>query len=659
MVVTLACSQCYRTWYYLGEEVDLVSVTIYVSSVCIISHMLRRLAGSLGRLRLAVGVGVFVMLSSCLFAVAVYQMAGTSLSGDVDEAKSDAGAFFLTGLLYTTQLFMSPWLCLRPTSDETAGSTVPQIQERAGIEAASLVHRRPDFGEEDDDELEDEFDADGRYENNGTRPTIIEQKHSAKWVKFAALSMLLLVVLSVIAPLFVSQDTPAEKRALKELFDATGGAANGERRTWVEQGRWGHSKLSMCTWGGVQCSGPLLFGTHHVTSILGLSGNGLLGPIPNTLSTLTSLTSLDLSSNDLTGSVPATIGSLVSLRLLDVSSNPRMHGALPESLCTMPALQYLAVSCNHTLPNCLIKKCTSGALLCCGGPQTSSNSSNLAACLEFTSQHTGAEVAMCADISLTATISISVSRSAHYPARVFGNGFSIRGRGSVQLFAVGEYGALEFRNMTLQGGYSSSGGGAVYVFCGSLTTTSTTFTSNSASYGGAVYVDGGSLTTTSTTFTSNSASYGGAVYAEWGSLMTTSTTFTSNSALNGGAVYMEDWSLNTTSTTFTSNIASNGGAVYVWYGSLTTTSTTFTSNSASWDGGAVYVESGDLTATSTTFSGNNSSDGGDVFNCYYGGGAVKCASACSTDDDGGCCTAVECFDCACYSCDCEWVLGHP
>ena len=73
-----------------------------------------------------------------------------------------------------------------------------------------------------------------------------------------------------------------------------------------------------------------------------------------------------------------------------------------------------------------------------------------------------AEITMCANISLDSTIVIS---SGTYPARVYGNGLSIHGHGSVRLFEVAYGGSLQLRNITLEGG--------------SLTTTSTTFTGNS------------------------------------------------------------------------------------------------------------------------------------------------------------------------------------
>ena len=346
VVVVSAYGQCLGAWLpwwrstllYTGAE-----CLIYISPVCVLM-VIPHQAISHARFRLAAGVGAgaVLILCACAFSVAVYLKAGVRVSGDIDQADSDAAAFFLTVLLYMTQIMMSPRLCLRPTS-----TTVQHRQRESACIEATADHCVG--GEDQYDELDVDDAEDGSSENDA-RHTIIEHKHSGRWVKFAAATMLLLGVLSGVVPLLVSPDAEADNKALGELFDATGGAAK-----WVKRGNWGASRLSMCAWGGVQCNGPPLLGRHHATKLL-LGSNGLSGPIPPSIGCLTSLTSLDLSGNDLTGSVPAAIGSLTSLRILDLSANHRMHGVLPESLCHMPALEYLGVSvCNHVLPDCLIK----------------------------------------------------------------------------------------------------------------------------------------------------------------------------------------------------------------------------------------------------------------------------------------------------------------
>ncbi|XP_047082349.1 receptor kinase-like protein Xa21 [Lolium rigidum] len=62
--------------------------------------------------------------------------------------------------------------------------------------------------------------------------------------------------------------------------------------------------------------------------VLGLGGNKLQGPIPNSIGKLSSeLQQLDLDTNELSGSVPINTGNLVGLTLLDLSNN-RLDGPI-------------------------------------------------------------------------------------------------------------------------------------------------------------------------------------------------------------------------------------------------------------------------------------------------------------------------------------------
>ncbi|KAK9131858.1 hypothetical protein Scep_011386 [Stephania cephalantha] len=69
---------------------------------------------------------------------------------------------------------------------------------------------------------------------------------------------------------------------------------------------------------------------HHLQS-LNLSGNSIQGPIPSTLGTIISLETLDLSFNMFNGSIPETIGQLTSLRTLNLNSN-LLSGKVPAAL---------------------------------------------------------------------------------------------------------------------------------------------------------------------------------------------------------------------------------------------------------------------------------------------------------------------------------------
>lgn len=69
------------------------------------------------------------------------------------------------------------------------------------------------------------------------------------------------------------------------------------------------------------------------------AGNALTGPIPPELGELVNLDRLRLHDNDLTGGIPPEFGGLVRLRTLKVSGNPRMSGALPDLLTSLPRLR--------------------------------------------------------------------------------------------------------------------------------------------------------------------------------------------------------------------------------------------------------------------------------------------------------------------------------
>ena len=78
---------------------------------------------------------------------------------------------------------------------------------------------------------------------------------------------------------------------------------------------------------------------------LDLHYNGLRGPIPPELGTLSSLQTLDLSDNDFSGSIPPELGTLSSLQTLDLSDND-LSGPIPPELGNLDSLQYLKLNFN-------------------------------------------------------------------------------------------------------------------------------------------------------------------------------------------------------------------------------------------------------------------------------------------------------------------------
>ncbi|PHT82816.1 hypothetical protein T459_11259 [Capsicum annuum] len=69
---------------------------------------------------------------------------------------------------------------------------------------------------------------------------------------------------------------------------------------------------------------------HHLQSI-NLSGNNIRGPIPSTVGTITSLEKLDLSYNYFNGSIPESLGELTSLLTLNLNGN-LLSGKIPATL---------------------------------------------------------------------------------------------------------------------------------------------------------------------------------------------------------------------------------------------------------------------------------------------------------------------------------------
>ncbi|CAI5464450.1 unnamed protein product, partial [Closterium sp. Yama58-4] len=67
-----------------------------------------------------------------------------------------------------------------------------------------------------------------------------------------------------------------------------------------------------------------------ITSIY-LPDTTLGGSIPNSISSLTSLTELNVTGNQLTGSIPAAIGKLTNLTHLSVRRNA-LNGPIPDSI---------------------------------------------------------------------------------------------------------------------------------------------------------------------------------------------------------------------------------------------------------------------------------------------------------------------------------------
>ena len=127
-------------------------------------------------------------------------------------------------------------------------------------------------------------------------------------------------------------DAASDRAALEALYDATGGEGWTNRTNWKTASRLGD-------WHGVT--------TDAVGRVTGLNlhRNGLAGPLPPALGTLTRLESLDLGRNGLSGPIPGALGNLVDLELLILSRND-FTGPVPPGLGRLASLELISLGSN-------------------------------------------------------------------------------------------------------------------------------------------------------------------------------------------------------------------------------------------------------------------------------------------------------------------------
>ncbi|XP_022764322.1 LRR receptor-like serine/threonine-protein kinase FLS2 [Durio zibethinus] len=85
--------------------------------------------------------------------------------------------------------------------------------------------------------------------------------------------------------------------------------------------------------------------TLKLIKLVDLSGNNLSGEIPEEVTSLIGLTSLNLSNNRLVGRIPDNIGDMVLLECVDLSTN-NLSGEIPKSMAELSFLSYLNLSNN-------------------------------------------------------------------------------------------------------------------------------------------------------------------------------------------------------------------------------------------------------------------------------------------------------------------------
>ncbi|MCA9967910.1 MAG: hypothetical protein KC423_26880, partial [Anaerolineales bacterium] len=137
-----------------------------------------------------------------------------------------------------------------------------------------------------------------------------------------------------------------------------------------------------------------------------------------------------------------------------------------------------------------------------------------------------------ADITLTLTLpQITTAITLE------GAGYTLDGANSRQIFNVGTAGDLTINEATLQNGFATNGGGAVYND-GTLTLINSTLSGNSAAAGAAVFnFLASTFTATNSTFSGNTATTNGGAIYNLDTMILTSNTFADNAAPTGGSLY--------------------------------------------------------------------------------------------------------------------------
>ena len=189
---------------------------------------------------------------------------------------------------------------------------------------------------------------------------------------------------------------------------------------------------------------------------------------------------------------------------------------------------------------------------------------------------------------------------------------------------LGSGAAAVIRNSTFSGNAApSGGGGAIYVFGGSLTVSSSTLSGNTARLGGAIYGEGATLSVTNSSFTGNgdSSTDGGAILSSDSALTVSNSSFEGNTGSDGGAIGVTGGTVTMTNSTFYNNSANFGGAFNLFPGSVVVMGNcTISQNRASYTGGGIRSDSSSVSLTNSTIANNDGSTGGGIYNS---GGTVE------------------------------------
>ncbi len=171
------------------------------------------------------------------------------------------------------------------------------------------------------------------------------------------------------------------------------------------------------------------------------------------------------------------------------------------------------------------------------------------------------------------TFYVSLTASSSTTVELVGSGSAVLSGATTDRILEMDGATVTLTDITLEEGYHSSYGGAVYCDSnGDLTTSNVVFQDNeSGYYGGAITLDECDADFVDTTFDSNSAAaHGGAIYSDYADITTDNADFTDNYAFyQGGGATIFRSSLYTTDTVWDGNTngagsySSNAAALYL------------------------------------------------------------------------------------------------
>jgi Planctomycete extracellular len=177
---------------------------------------------------------------------------------------------------------------------------------------------------------------------------------------------------------------------------------------------------------------------------------------------------------------------------------------------------------------------------------------------------------------------------------------------------------VEIAGLTLTGGRTNSGGGAIRS-SENLVVTDSVITGNQATVGGGIHTQSGSATITNTVISENHADEGGGVHIQNGSLTIAGSTLSNNSAKYGGGIGGDSGDVTISGSVINDNRAfADGGGIWQFSADLSVHSSTISGNMADRNGGGIDSE-GSLTVTASTISDNHAA----VSFSFGGGGGIR------------------------------------